>query len=142
MTEQSGEKLHREHPLRDAIVEGAIAAEKAMGHHEETDEEAKHALWLRILYTLGGTIVIIIGILLLPLPGPGWVVVALGFSILPFQWSRRVVREIRRRIPGVPEDGAIPLSTWITGGVLLAVMTSISIFWGDDILSWVKGLFN
>ena len=53
-----------------------------------------------------------------------------------------MVREIRGRIPGVPGDGAIPLSTWITGGVLLATMTTISIFWGDDILSWVKGLFN
>lgn len=137
-----GTRRERLHEIREAIVQGAIEGEKEIGHREETDEEAKQALLKRIGLTIGGFVVIIIGILLLPLPGSGWLVIMAGFSLLPFAWSRKIVREIRKRIPGVPEEGTIPVSTWIIGGVMMVAFTLVSIFWGDDIWSWVKGWFT
>lgn len=135
---------HRErlHEIRVAIVEGAIEGEKDIGRHEATDEEAKEALLKRIGLTIGGVVVITIGILLLPLPGPGWVIIATGFSLLPFAWSRKIVRQIRRRIPGVPEHGTIPTSTWVLGGVLLIGFSLVGLLWGDDIWRWITHLFQ
>lgn len=49
-----------------------------------------------------GACVVVIGLLLVPLPGPGWLIVFLGFGILAseFHWARRmhafVTRHVRR----------------------------------------------
>lgn len=57
---------------------------------------------LRIVYqvlvgVLGGTI-IVVGLLLVPLPGPGWLIVFLGLAILgtEFLWAKRVAAFIKR----------------------------------------------
>jgi hypothetical protein len=57
----------------------------------------------------------------LPLPGPGWVVIAGGLVILAqdFVWAEKTLRYVRRRAPGIPEDGKIPMSTWITMAVVM-----------------------
>ncbi|MBI2321202.1 MAG: hypothetical protein HYU88_03705, partial [Chloroflexi bacterium] len=41
------------------------------------------------------------GLLLLPLPGPGWLVIAAGFVVLAqdFVWAERTLARIRRRLP-------------------------------------------
>jgi len=48
------------------------------------------------------------------------------------------VRLIRRKVPGVPEDGRIPVHTWIIIGVLAAGAVAVSIVWGDNIGGWVS----
>lgn len=40
----------------------------------------------KIVIALAGVIVIIIGLLLVPLPGPGWLVVFMGFAILGLEF--------------------------------------------------------
>ena len=44
----------------------------------------------RILIGLAGWAVILVGIVLIPFPGPGWVIVFIGFSILAseFDWAK------------------------------------------------------
>ncbi len=46
---------------------------------------------------LGGSIVIV-GLLLVPLPGPGWLVVFLGLAVLgtEFTWARRLAGSLKR----------------------------------------------
>lgn len=46
---------------------------------------------------LGGSITVL-GVLLVPLPGPGWLVVFLGFAILgtEFAWARRLAAFTKR----------------------------------------------
>lgn len=39
------------------------------------------------IISIVGAIVIIIGIILLPLPGPGWAIIFLGFAILATEFS-------------------------------------------------------
>lgn len=46
-----------------------------------------------------GTLVVITGIILLPLPGPGWAIIFLGIAIwaVEFTWARRLLRFGRAR---------------------------------------------
>ncbi|MET4053430.1 uncharacterized protein (TIGR02611 family) [Frigoribacterium sp. PvP054] len=65
---------------------------------------------LRLLYKVGvgvvGGLVVVAGLILVPLPGPGWLVVFLGVALLGTefpaahritQWVRRLVRRARLR---------------------------------------------
>ena len=55
-------------------------------------------LW-RIAITIIGIVVIIAGIILLPLPGPGWVVIFAGLGILAteYEWARRLLRATKAK---------------------------------------------
>jgi uncharacterized protein (TIGR02611 family) len=48
---------------------------------------------------LGGTLSVI-GLLLVPLPGPGWLVVFLGLAVLgtEFRWAKRIAVWLKRRL--------------------------------------------
>ncbi len=81
--------------------------------------------------------VIGLGIALLPLPGPGWVIIILGLSMLPFAWAERTILLIRRRIPGVPDEGRIPTSTWIIMAAMVLGASTIAILFGAQIGSWL-----
>lgn len=54
-------------------------------------------LW-RIGVTVLGVLVVAIGIVLLPLPGPGWVIIFGGLGILAteYAWAARLLRWVRR----------------------------------------------
>ena len=60
---------------------------------------AGRVLW-RIGVTILGALVIAIGIVLLPLPGPGWVIIFGGFGILgtEYPWAARLLRRLRRLV--------------------------------------------
>jgi len=47
-----------------------------------------------------GVSVILVGIVLLPLPGPGWVIIFTGLGLLAieFVWARRLLRFARRQV--------------------------------------------
>jgi uncharacterized protein (TIGR02611 family) len=54
----------------------------------------------RIAITVVGVAVVIGGIILLPLPGPGWLVIFAGLGILAteYQWAARLLRWARERV--------------------------------------------
>ena len=53
-------------------------------------------IW-RIGVTVAGAVVIAIGIILLPLPGPGWLIIFAGLGILAteYAWAARLLRRMR-----------------------------------------------
>jgi hypothetical protein len=53
----------------------------------------------RIAITVAGFLVILIGLVLIPLPGPGWLIVFAGLAILAreYVWAERLLREAKRR---------------------------------------------
>lgn len=60
--------------------------------------------WLNLVYkitvsTIGGA-VILAGIAMLVLPGPGWLTIFLGLGILgtEFEWARRILRWLRMKV--------------------------------------------
>ncbi len=58
--------------------------------------------WLvwRVFVTLAGLIVIAIGAVLIPLPGPGWLIVFLGLGIwsTEYAWAQRLSLRVRREV--------------------------------------------
>ncbi len=134
---QTGEPPTNE-PWISRLRDAAIEAEYATGEREETEDEAERHVMVRIARIIGGFAIIGIGIAALPLPGPGWLMIILGLNLLPFAWAERTILLIRRRIPGVPEDGKIPLRTWLIMGTLVGIFTVISIVYGNDIRAWLS----
>jgi uncharacterized protein (TIGR02611 family) len=66
---------------------------------------AKHA-WLNMTYrvvvgVLGGAIVVL-GFILIPLPGPGWLIVFAGLALLSteFVWAERLLNFARGKVHG------------------------------------------
>lgn len=55
---------------------------------------------LKILIAILGGAVVVTGIALIPLPGPGWALVLLGLSIwaIEFVWARHLLRFTRRQL--------------------------------------------
>jgi uncharacterized protein (TIGR02611 family) len=52
---------------------------------------------VRIVRTVAGLVLLIAGIAMLALPGPGWLTIAAGLAILAreFHWARRLLRWLR-----------------------------------------------
>lgn len=127
----------------ERVESAAIEAEFNTGIREETEEEAKAHILVRLVRITLGFLVVIVGIILLPLPGPGWVVIAGGFVILSkdFVWAERTVRLIRRRVPGVPEDGKIPTASWIMIVVVTIGGALVAFFFGDSIRTFLGDLW-
>ena len=124
------------------FMRAAIEAEYATGRREETEAEARRGVFERIARIIGGFALIGVGIAALPLPGPGWVIIIIGLSILPFAWTENLIRTIRRKVPGIPEDGRISPWAWVVMGVLVVGSTGIGIFFGPEIIEWVGDLWS
>jgi uncharacterized protein (TIGR02611 family) len=58
-------------------------------------------MWRVGIAALGG-IVVLAGIVMLVLPGPGWVVIFIGFGILAteFVWAESVLSSVQRKVAG------------------------------------------
>lgn len=54
----------------------------------------------KIVFALGGFILIVIGVALLALPGPGLVVIALGLFVLSleFEWADKYFKRLRGEV--------------------------------------------
>lgn len=74
-----------------------------------------------------GFVIVVIGIVLLPLPGPGWVVIASGLSILAkdVAWADRLLQKVRRRLPR-RADGKVRRSAVAAALVLMIGSLSIA----------------
>ncbi|PZS15319.1 MAG: TIGR02611 family protein [Pseudonocardiales bacterium] len=95
----------------------------------------------RILVGVVGTVVLAAGILAIPYPGPGWLILFAGLALLgtEFTWARRVLHWTRarydawtgwvRRQPAVVRLGVIVL----TGAVVLVTL------WLVNALGFVAG---
>lgn len=60
--------------------------------------------WLNLVYkvivTILGVLVVIVGAILIPLPGPGWLIVFIGMTILgsEYHWARRLTSWLRMQL--------------------------------------------
>ncbi len=57
---------------------------------------AGKAVW-RIGVAVIGLVIIVVGVVLLPLPGPGWLIIFLGLGVwaTEFAWASRLLRRVR-----------------------------------------------
>jgi hypothetical protein len=121
---------HHDHERWERLEEAAIAAEMETGRHEETVEEAKRSLRRRVIRMGAGSFLVVLGIVLLVVPGPGLLTIAAGLVLLaedvPF--AARLLEKVRKRLPE-DEDGNVP-KLYIFGGLAVTVVAvSASLWW-------------
>ncbi|MER7460647.1 TIGR02611 family protein [Micromonospora sp. NPDC126480] len=60
---------------------------------------------LKIFVAIAGALVVTLGVALIPLPGPGWLLVIAGLGIwaVEFHWARRLLAFTRRHVHGWTE---------------------------------------
>ena len=144
-TPREGGDHGAEHPFRSAYstaYDAALEAETATGTAERTEAEARRHLLVRLGRTVGGFVLVGVGLAGLVLPGPGWLLVLLGLGLLPYAWAQRTVTAIRRSVPGIPEDGRIPTSTWMVMGTVVAVASALTVLFGAEVSLWLAGLWG
>ena len=109
--------------------EAAIEAEFETGYREETREEARRGVVTRLLRMTSGSLVTIIGVIMMPLPGPGLLIVAVGLGILSrdVAWADRLLQIVRKRLPS-DSDGRLPRSSIVTMTVLALAGAAFSIW--------------
>lgn len=117
---------HHEHERFDEIVEAAVEAEFETGVREETVEEAKAHILIRLGRMTLGFAVLLAGIAMLALPGPGLVTIGAGLLILSrdVAWADRLLQRISHRLPQ-DADGKIPRSAKVT--IVLSTLGAIAI---------------
>jgi hypothetical protein len=127
MTPPEHERWREE--LRE-FEEAAIEAELETGGREESIEQARRHLLVRVARVAAGIVLCGVGIALLVLPGPGLVVLAAGLALLaqdvPF--ARRLLEQVSQRLPE-SEDGQVSklfIAVCSVGGLLFM---GLSVWW-------------
>ncbi|ROT33132.1 TIGR02611 family protein [Micromonospora sp. HM5-17] len=71
---------------------------------------------LRVMVALAGAVVVLLGLALIPLPGPGWLIVigGLGIWAVEFHWAKRLLGFTRRHVQA--------WARWVRGQSLLVRM--------------------
>jgi uncharacterized protein (TIGR02611 family) len=109
-------------------------------------------LILRIAIGTLGTLVVAVGIVLIPFPGPGWAIVILGLAIwsLEFVWAKSLLNFTKRNVQSWTRwVGRQALHVRIVIGVVglifvaAIVWASVRLSFGVDLLAvvrnWVSG---
>jgi hypothetical protein len=87
--------------LVERVVDAAIAAELETGHREETVEEARRSVLRRVGRIVAGSFLVLAGLVMWVLPGPGLLTIAAGLLVLSrdFPWAARMLERVRARLP-------------------------------------------
>ena len=125
------------------------------GQWRESLRRWPHAYGLyRIAVGVLGGAIVIGGLGLIPLPGPGWLIVFLGLAVLAteFEWARRLDRYARERVGAwtrwvgrqpLPVRALIGLATaafLLALGWVLLRLGGVPGFVPDALTDWIPGL--
>jgi uncharacterized protein (TIGR02611 family) len=57
-------------------------------------------LWRKSAIALAGGLLVLLGVIMLVTPGPGWLAIAAGLAVLAteFEWAQRLLERVRKRI--------------------------------------------
>lgn len=107
-------------------------------------ERPAYDLTYRIVVGFVGVLVLGLGILAIPYPGPGWAIVFLGLGILAseFEWAHRLLRYTKERYDRVM-DWFKAQGLWVQVlGFVLTGAVVIATLWLFGALSFAAGLFG
>lgn len=112
------------------LYEAAIEAEFETGQREDTVAEAKAHVVVRLLRMTFGFAVLLAGVAMLALPGPGLVTIGAGLVILSrdVAWADRLLQRVRHRLPQ-DADGSVPRSAKVTIALSALGAVLISTWW-------------
>jgi uncharacterized protein (TIGR02611 family) len=114
----------------EELEQAAIEAEFETGRHEETEAEAKRHILIRIGRVTLGVIVLVAGLLMLPLPGPGLVTIAAGLALLASDvpYARKLLETVRKRLPA-DSQGNVSRTVVLGGLVVSAITVTFTVWW-------------
>jgi uncharacterized protein (TIGR02611 family) len=126
--DQAADRRLTRHERFEAIEQAAIEAELETGRREETIAGAKRSLVVRLVSGLVGLVLIVAGIIMLVIPGPGLLAIVLGLGLIspdvPF--AARLLDRLKDRLPQ-DADGNLP------GHVIVMMVTVAVVFTGASI---------
>ena len=69
------------------------------------ERHVQHSMAYRVLFVIAAFAVLLGGIALIPLPGPGWAIVfvGLGMLALEFKWAEKLMEKVLDRLDGFRE---------------------------------------
>ena len=105
------------------------------------EHHLKRSKAYRIAFGIAAFVVILTGLALVPLPGPGWAIVFIGLGMLAleFEWAEKLMQKVLNRLEGAQEAArnATPLqkALGIAGTVLgIAACVAAAILWDIPLL--------
>ena len=108
----------------------------------------------RIVVGVVGLVIVVIGLIMVPFPGPGWLVVFVGLAIWAseFEWAQRLLHLAKSTLHAWA-TWLRPQPWWVKGLVLVGTMAAVAVvFWllfllsvvpaflPDSIENWLKTL--
>jgi uncharacterized protein (TIGR02611 family) len=97
----------------------------------------------RLVVGILGLVIVVLGLIMVPFPGPGWLVVFLGLAVwaTEFEWAQRLLQTARHTLKRW-NDLLRPQPWWVKGLVLLMTMAAVAvIFWLLFLISGVPAFF-
>jgi uncharacterized protein (TIGR02611 family) len=118
------------HERLERIRQAAIEAEFETGRREESVEKARDAIHVRLARITLGLILLVAGVVMLAVPGPGIVTIGFGLAILSrdFVWAERILERIKDRLPQ-DDDGDLDPKVIIVSVVSVVGAVAGSIWW-------------
>jgi uncharacterized protein (TIGR02611 family) len=88
-----------------------------------------------------GLVIVVIGLIMVPFPGPGWLVVFLGIALWSseFEWAQRLLRLARHTLHAWTQ-WLMPQPWWVKGLAFLVTVAAVAaVFWLLFLISGVPG---
>ena len=101
-------------------------------------------LTYRIVVGVVGLAVLVVGIIAIPYPGPGWAIVFLGLAILAteFSWAHRALKFVKKRYDAVMEWFG-RRGWWVKAlGALFTFAVVVATLWLLGALAWTANLLG
>lgn len=125
---------------------GVVHVERGLGSKAPEFIKARRALhvsWQVGIFVVG-LAVVVAGIIMLPLPGPGWVVIFGGMAIwaTEFVWAQLVLRWTRRKVTEAAQRALDPkvrrrnIALTAIGLVIVAVLVGIYVWKFGVVMPW------
>ncbi|MFJ4916442.1 TIGR02611 family protein [Streptomyces sp. NPDC088726] len=126
---------------RDVAEEGPELGSRAPGFIKAS--RALHLSW-QVGVFLVGLAVVVAGIIMLPLPGPGWLVIFGGMAIwaTEFVWAQLVLRWTRRKVTEAAKRALDPkvrrrnIALTVIGLVIVAVLVGVYVWKFGIVMPW------
>jgi uncharacterized protein (TIGR02611 family) len=126
----AGEPEEAQRRFGQRLREAAIEAEYETGVREDTEEEARASIHVRLARMSLGSLLLIAGVLMLALPGPGWITIFAGLAILSkdVAWAERAMERVRRHLPE-GEEGKVDKRVVAISLLVAVAAVGCSIWW-------------
>ncbi|WP_336110824.1 TIGR02611 family protein [Streptomyces sp. PTD9-10] len=128
------------------VTVGAEQPEQGLGSRAPAFIKARRALHLswQVGIFVVGLAVVVVGIVMLPLPGPGWVVIFAGMAIwaTEFVWAQLVLRWTKRKVTEAAQKALDPrvrrrnITLTVIGLVIMGALVGVYLWKFGVVLPW------